>query len=146
MEFAILAAPGSDPGAGRSRATRVVEVDGPAALAAAAAAASEPYLLLLAPGAVPLPSAFGGLRAALSAELGVLGGCTQAGDERYFGWMLAPAPGGPLPFEPVAIAAPLGEAGADALVRGPVDVVAPGMLLAARELLLADCRPSRWRR
>ena len=57
--------------------------------------------------------------------------------------MLAPAPGSPLPFELAPIVAPLGEAGADALVRGPVDVVAPGMLLVARELLLENCRPSR---
>ncbi len=66
----------------------------------------------------------------------MLGGATHAAGERHFGWMLAPAPAGPLPFELAPIVAALGEAGTDALVRGPVDVVAPGMVLAARELLL----------
>lgn len=138
MEFAILAAPGSDPSPARGRATRVAVAADPAAVAAAARAAAEPYLLLLAPDATPLPAAFGGLRAALEGGVGVLGGAAQAAGERHFGWMLAPAPGGPLPFELVPIVAPLGEAGADALVRGPVDVVAPGMLLVARTLLLEE--------
>ncbi|MEA2666390.1 MAG: hypothetical protein QOI11_3334, partial [Candidatus Eremiobacteraeota bacterium] len=64
MEFAILAAPGSDPSPARGRATRVAVAADPAAVAAAARAAAEPYLLLLAPDATPLPAAFGGLRAA----------------------------------------------------------------------------------
>ena len=67
---------------------------------------------------------------------GVIGGATHAAGTRAFGWMLAPAPCGPLPFDLVALAAPVAEAGADARVRGAIDVVAPGMLLAARELLL----------
>jgi hypothetical protein len=137
VRFTVLAAPQSDPGAARARASAVVAVDGAAAVAAAANACDDPYLLLLARGAVPHPSAFGGVTAALEAGVGVLGGATHAAGARQFGWMLAPAPCGPLPFALAPVGAPLGEAGADALVRGPIDVVAPGMLLAARELLLA---------
>ncbi len=134
--FTVLAGPGSDPAAAAGRASAVVPVDGPAAVAAAARAAADPYLLLLAPGAVPHPDAFGGLAAALRPELGVLGGTTHSGPERLFGWMLAPAPRSPLPFALEPVGAPEREAGVDALVRGPLDVVAPGMLLAARGLLL----------
>jgi hypothetical protein len=137
MRFTVLAAPESDPGAARARASAVVAVDGAAAVAAAANACDDPYLLLLARGAAPHASAFGGVTAALEAGVGVLGGAAHAAGARHFGWMLAPAPCGPLSFELAPVGAPLGEAGADALVRGPIDVVAPGMLLAARELLLA---------
>jgi len=135
LRFAILASPGSDPGDARARAASFAAVDGAEDVAAAARAASAPFVLLLAPGARPLPGAFGGLTTALGANAGVVGGATHAGGTRSFGWMLAPAPLSPLPFELVAIAAPSGEAGTDARVRGAVDVVAPGMVLAARELL-----------
>ena len=136
MRFAILASPGSDPGDARARAASFAAVDGAAGVAAAARAASAPYVLLLAPCARPLPGAFGGLHSSLGANAGVVGGAAHAGGTRAFGWMLAPAPCGPLPFELVPIVATAAEAGADARVRGEVDVVAPGMLLAARELLL----------
>ena len=135
MRFAILAFPGSDPGDARARATSFAAVHDAAGVAEAARAAEAPYVLLLAPGARPLPGAFGGLQST-SATAGVIGGTTHAGGMRSFGWMLAAAPYGPLPFELVPIAAPIAEAGADARVRGAVDVVAPGMVLAARELLL----------
>ncbi len=136
MRFAILASPGSDPGDARARGASFTAVDGPAEIAAAARATAVPYVLLLAPGARPLSSALGGLSSSLGANAGVIGGASHAAGMRAFGWMLAPAPCGPLPFELVAIAAPSAEAGADARVRGAVDVVAPGMVLAARELLL----------
>ncbi|HEY4442532.1 MAG TPA: hypothetical protein VGN14_18905, partial [Candidatus Elarobacter sp.] len=136
MSFGILCAPGSDPGDARARATAVVAVDGPADVAAAAARVADPYLLVLGPGARALPRAFGGLTAALGAGPGVLGGVAAAGGMRRYGFMLAPAPLGPLPFEVVPIDVPASEAGADAVLRGPIDVVAPGMVLARRELLL----------
>ena len=136
VRFTILAAPGSDPGEARSRATTVIPVDGPAAVAAAAATATDPYVLLLAPGARPVAGAFSGLAAALEAQPGVVGGATCAGGVRHFGWMLAPERVGPLRFALVPIAAGISEAGIDAAVRGPIDVVAPGMLLARRELVL----------
>jgi GT2 family glycosyltransferase len=136
MRFTVLAAPGSDPGEAASRASRVVPFSGSAALAAAARAAEDPYLLILGPGARPLAGAFGGFIAAVTPQTGVLGGAMHAGATRLFGWMLAPSPCSPIPFELSTVSAPLGEAGADALVRGPIDAVAPFMLLAARELLL----------
>ncbi|MEA2720227.1 MAG: hypothetical protein QOJ39_2091, partial [Candidatus Eremiobacteraeota bacterium] len=131
----ILASPGSDPGEARARATAVVPVTDPHAVAAAARACTEPYVLLLGPGARPLQGAFGGLSAALSEGIGVIGGAAHSGAMRRFGWMLACAPVGLLPFELVEVSAPVAEAGAEARVRGPIDVVAPGMVLAARELL-----------
>lgn len=136
MRFAIIAFPGSDAGDARARAASFAAVDDASGVAAAAHDASAPYVLLLAPGARPLPGAFGGVQAAVHANAGVVGGAMLAGGTRAFGWMLAPAPCGPLPFELVPITATAAEAGADARVRGAVDVVAPGMLLAARELLL----------
>ena len=99
LDFALLAAPGSDPGAARSRACRIVTVDGPADVAAAARAAREPYLLLLAPGA---RAAAGRLRRAARGARRRASACwaarRHAAGERHFGWMLAPA-AGPLPFE-----------------------------------------------
>jgi hypothetical protein len=138
LRFAILASPGSDPGDARARAASFAAVDGPVEIAAAARAATAPYVLLLGPGARPLPGAFGGVSTSLGANAGVVGGTTHAENARAFGWMLAPAPLAPVPFELVPITAPLAEAGADARARGAVDVVAPGMLLALRELLLDE--------
>jgi hypothetical protein len=106
------------------------------AVVAAARAGGAAHLVLLAPGARALPDAFGGLGASLGERLGVLGGAMHAAGARHFGWMLAPSPASPLPFELAPVSAPLGEAGADARARGAMDVVAPGMVLAARELLL----------
>ena len=136
MALTILARSGSDPGAARARGWTVVGIDGPQDVVAAAQASDDDFVLLLAAGARPSANAFGGLAAALGVRTGVLGGATRSGSTRHFGWMLAPPSGGPLPFELVAIAAPAAAAGIDALVRGAVDVVAPGMLVAARELLL----------
>lgn len=136
MRFALLAQPGSDPGEARGRAAAVVAVDGAAAVAEAARATDVPYLLVLAAGARPMPGAFGGVHVALDARPGVLGGVTHVAGVRCYGWMLAEDLLGPLPFELAQVVAPLGEAGMDALLRGPIDVVAPGMLIAARELLL----------
>jgi len=136
VRFTVLAALGSDPGEAGSRASRVVAFSGSAGLAAAARAAEDPYLLILGPGARPLAGAFGGFTAAITPQTGVLGGAMHAGATRLFGWMLAPSPCSPIPFELSTVSAQLGEAGADALVRGPIDAVAPFMLLAARELLL----------
>jgi hypothetical protein len=138
LRFAILASPGSDPGDARARAASFAAVDGPAEIAAAACAATAPYVLLLAPGARPLPGAFAGLSTSLGANAGVVGGASHAAGMRAFGWMLAPAPLSPVPFELVPIAAPIAEAGADARARGAVDVVAHGMVLALRELLLEE--------
>jgi len=135
LRFAILASPGSDPGDARARSASFDAVDTPGDVAVAARAATAPYVLLLARGARPLPGAFGGLSSSLGASAGVVGGATHAAGLRSFGWMLAPVRNGPLPFELVPIVAPVAEAGTDARVRGAVDVVAPGMLLAARELL-----------
>jgi hypothetical protein len=97
--------------------------------------ASDQFVLLLGPGVEPLEDAFKGLPGALNDGVGVLGGATHADGMRRFGWMLGPAAIGPLPFELVPIEAATGEAGADALVRGPIDVVAPEMMLVRRELL-----------
>jgi hypothetical protein len=138
LRFAILASPGSDPGDARARAASFAAVDGPADVAAAARATTTPFVLLLARGAHPLPGAFGGLSSSLGACTGVIGGAAHAAGMKSYGWMLAPAACGPLPFELVAIAAPFGEPGADARVRGDVDAVAAGMVLAARELLLEE--------
>jgi hypothetical protein len=136
VRFTILAAPGSDPGEARARASTVVDVGDPAELAAAARAASDPYLLLLAAGARPLPGAFGALRTALEGGATVVGGATHSEVWRHYGWMLAPSPTGPLPFEAIPIVVPHGEAGAETHLRGPIDVPARGMLLAERTLLL----------
>jgi hypothetical protein len=136
VRFTILAAPGSDPGDARARAAPLVAVDGPDEVAAAARASADPFLLLLSPGARPRTGAFGGVASALGERVGVLGGASHAAGVRLFGWMLAPVADGPLPFELAAVAAASGDPGSDAAVRGPVDVVAPGMLFAARELLL----------
>ena len=111
-----------------------VTFDDPRAVVAAAHASAEPFVLLVAPGARPLANAFGGLGNAVGPRLGVLGGAAHDGATRRFGWMLAPARG-PLPFELAPVTAPLGEPGADARVRGPIDVVAPEMALVFRELL-----------
>ncbi|MBV8642842.1 MAG: hypothetical protein JO225_02885, partial [Candidatus Eremiobacteraeota bacterium] len=137
MRFTILAAPGSDPGDARSRASAVVTVDGPEEVAAAARAAADRHILLLGPGARPLTGAFGGLSASLGDEVGVLGGAAHADGLRAFGWMLDAAPLAPVPFDLVALAAPRAQQGVDAQVRGAVDVVAPGMVLVARTLLEA---------
>jgi hypothetical protein len=136
VRFTILASPGSEPGDARARASALVAVEDPEALAAAARACADPFVLLLAAGARPLSGAFGGLSASLSEPLGVLGGALHAGGMRRFGWMLAPAPASPLGWELASIDAPAGESGVDARVRGAVDVVVPGMVLAARELVL----------
>ena len=104
---------------------------GDAAAVARAAHGDEPFVLLLREGCVPHGDAFGGLRASLDESVGVLGGATHDGGLRRFGWMLAPAAFSPLPFELVPVEAPLGEAGVDALVRGPIDAVAPEMILVA---------------
>jgi hypothetical protein len=135
VRFTILAGPGSEPAEARARAGAVVTVDGPRDVAAAAWAANGSHVLLLAPGARPLPGAFGGL-SAVSERAGVLGGALHAGGTRLFGWTVAPAGFGPLPFELVPIVATAGEAGVEAAIRGCVDVVAPGMLLVERRLLL----------
>ncbi|HEX3469198.1 MAG TPA: hypothetical protein VHT05_14050 [Candidatus Elarobacter sp.] len=135
MRFTILAGPGSEPGDARSRAAGLVSVSGPREVAAAAWATTSSHLLLFAPGARPMPGAFGGL-SSLGERIGVLGGAVHAGGARLFGWMLAPAELGPLPFEPVPIAAGATEAGVEAAIRGQVDVVAPGMTLVDRRLLL----------
>ncbi len=135
MRFTILAGPGSEPGDARSRAAGVISVGGPHEIAAAAWATTSSHLLLFAPGARPMPGAFGGL-SALGERVGVLGGAVHAGSARLFGWMLAPAAFGPLPFELAPITAGAGEAGVEAAIRGDVDVVAPGMTLVDRRLLL----------
>ena len=136
MRFTILASPGSDPGDARGRASAVVSVEDPAGVAAAARASGDPFVLLLAAGARPRSGAFGGVTAAGGTRFGVLGGAVHAQGLRRFGWMLAPVAAGPLPFELVPVAAHAEDSGVDATVRGPIDVVAPGMVLAARELLL----------
>src|SRR3984893_13224517 len=136
MRFTVLAAPGSAPREAASRAGRVAPFSGSAPLAAAARAAEDPYLLILGPGARPLAGAFGGFTAAVTPQTGGRGRAVHAGATPLFGWMIAPSPCSPIPFELSTVSAPLGEAGADALVRGPIDAVAPFMLLAARELLL----------
>jgi hypothetical protein len=136
VRFTILAAPGSDPGEARSRASAVVDVADPAQLAAAAREASDPYLLVLGAGARPLPGAFGALRAAVEAGATVVGGATHTEVWRHYGWMLAPSPTSPSPFEAIAIVVPHGEAGAETHLRGPIDVPSRGMLFAERALLL----------
>ena len=136
MRFTVLASPGSDPSDVRARASSIIAVDGAGDVARAARASTDPYILLLGAGAAPLPNAFGGLSASLGSQVGVLGGAAHAAGVRFYGWMLAPSAPGPLPFEPVPIVAAMREPGVDARVRGAVDVVAHGMVLAARELLL----------
>jgi GT2 family glycosyltransferase len=135
VRFTILAAPGSDPGETRARASALIAVDGPDAVAAAARSSADPFVLLLAAGARPRSGAFSGVASTLGERTGVLGGTSHAAGTRLFGWMLAPAPGAPIPFEPAAVAAAPGE-GTETAVRGPIDVVAPGMILVARQLLL----------
>ena len=82
-----------------------------------------------------MPGALGGL-STLGDRFGVLGGALHAAGARLFGWMLAPAGCGPLPFELAPIVAPARDARVEAAIRGNVDVVAPGMLLVDRRLLL----------
>lgn len=135
LRFTILAGPGSEPGDARNRAAAVVTVAGPREVAAAAWAAQGSHVLLLAPNARPLPGAFNGL-SNVAEGVGVLGGALHAGGMRSFGWMLAPCSNGPLPFELAAVEAAPHEAGADAALRGAIDVVAPGMVLVDRRLLL----------
>ena len=136
MRFTILASPGSDPGDARGRASAVIAVEDPASTAAAARASADPFVLLLAAGVRPRAGAFGGVSAVSGDRLGVLGGASHAAGTRSFGWMLAPVATGPLPFELAPVRAPLEAAGVDASLRGPIDVVAPDMVLAARALLL----------
>ena len=140
MRFTVLAAPGSDPSPLSGRAAAVVNVGGPAALAAAARAAQTPWIVLLGAGARPRAGALAGL-AAPPAGLGVAGGAAWStaahahGDVTQVrcGYMIGP-PSGVLPFELVPVIVAAGP-GADALVRGPVDVAAPEMLLADARLL-----------
>jgi hypothetical protein len=136
VRFTVLAAPGSDAGEARTRASAVVDVAGADAVAAAARAAADPYLLVLRPGARLQTGSLGGVRAVLERGVGVLGGAAYTGGWRHYGWMLAPATASPLPFEALAIQVPASESGSDAQVRGPIDVPAPGMVLAERTLLL----------
>jgi hypothetical protein len=140
VRFTILAGPGSEPGDARSRAAGVISVGGPREVAAAAWAATCSHLLLFAPGARPMPGAFGGL-SAFGERVGVLGGAVHANGARLFGWMLAPAEFGPLPFELAPVTAGAAEAGIEASIRGGVDVLAPGMVLIDRRLLLEPLPP-----
>ncbi len=149
MRFTILARPGSDPGELRASASALVAVDGAASVAAAARASEDACIVLLGRGVRVRAGALRALREprALRASsvserdgndetFGVLGGVEEDGRTRRFGWMLAPVPGGPSPFELAPVVAACGDASRDAALRGPIDVVAPGVVLAARELLL----------
>jgi hypothetical protein len=136
VRFSILAAPGSDPGEARARATALVPVVDRDDVAIAARASDDPYLLLLEPGATLRAGALGGVRALLDGANRVIGGAAHRAGGRHYGWMLAPLPAGPIPFEPVAIVISHGEAGVEAQLRGPIDVPAPGMVMAARSLLV----------
>jgi hypothetical protein len=136
VRFSILAAPGSDPGEARARAGAVVPIGGRDDVAAAARASDDPFLMVLEPGARLLANAFGGVRALLEGRMRVVGGAARRPDGRHYGWMLAPQPAGPIPFDPVAIVVPHAEAGVESQLRGPIDVPAPGMVLAARSLLV----------
>jgi GT2 family glycosyltransferase len=140
MRFTILARPGSDPGEFRASASALVAVDDGASVAAAVRASDDAYVLLLARGLRVRAGASRALRAVTAhedddANLGVLGGVENDGWMRRFGWMLAPVRGGPSPFELAPVVAALGDTSHDAVLRGPIDVVAPGVLLVARELL-----------
>ena len=134
MRFAIVAAPGSDPGAASARASRTVTAEG-AGIAGAARAGDEPYVLLLGRGARPRANAFSALTAMLAGGPGVVGGSADDGTDRRFGWMLAPA-SGVLHFEPALMTSPRTEAGVDALLRGAIDVPVHEIVFARRELLL----------
>lgn len=136
MRFTILARPGSDPGELRAGASAVLAVDDAASVAAAARACEDPFVVVLARGVRSRFGASRAMRAAAGESLGVLGGAEHDARMRRFGWMLAPVQSGPLPFELAPLAAAAGDVSADAVLRGPVDVVAPGMVLAARELLI----------
>ncbi|HTW82756.1 MAG TPA: hypothetical protein VMD91_01660 [Candidatus Sulfotelmatobacter sp.] len=136
MHFTILAAPSSDLREARARASAVVTVADPDALALAARAANDPYLLVVLPGAAPLGGAFGGVRAALDAGPAVLGGAAYSESWRHYGWMLGPSEAGALPFELWPIRIGHGEGGIEAQLRGPIDVPAPGAFFAERSLLL----------
>ncbi|HTD33790.1 MAG TPA: hypothetical protein VK665_09040, partial [Candidatus Elarobacter sp.] len=146
MRFTILARPGSDPGELRASASALVAVDGAASVAAAARASEDACVVLLARGARVRAGASRALRPFRApivherdgddATFGVLGGVEDDGRMRRFGWMLAPARSGPLAFELAPVGAAPGDASRDAALRGPIDVVAPGVILAARELLL----------
>ena len=135
MRFTILTRPGSDPGELRAGASAVVAVGDAESVAAAARACEDPFIVMLGRGVRVRAGASRAIGAAAGDALGVLSGAEHDARTRRFGWMLAPSQAGPLPFElaPVAVAA--GDASADAALRGPLDVVAPGMVLAARELL-----------
>jgi hypothetical protein len=153
MRFTVLARPGSDPGELRASASALVAVDGAASVAAAAHASEDACILLLARGARVRAGAGRALRELREpivhdgddarvgvlgddARFGVLGGVEEDGRMRRFGWMLAPVQCGPSPFELAPVVAACGDASRDAALRGPIGVVAPGVVLVARELLL----------
>ncbi len=88
--------------------------------------------VLIADGAHAGAGALHAARSLAARGTGVTGGPLADGELRLFGWMLAPAACGPLPFELNPVAVPAGDAGA---YSGPVDVVAPGILVVPRALL-----------
>jgi GT2 family glycosyltransferase len=142
MRFTILARPGSDPGELRTSASAVVAVNDAASVAAAARASEDTHIVLLACGARVRAGASRALRAPIVRErdgddetFGVLGGVEEDGRTRRFGWMLAPVPCGPFSFGLAPVVAASGDASRDGALRGPIDVVAPGVIVAERELL-----------
>jgi GT2 family glycosyltransferase len=153
VRFTILARPGSDPGELRAAASAVVIVDSAESVAAAARASEDACVVLLGRGVRVRAGALRAVRNAASNAVsagasqvvvndgrdeafGVLGGVEHDVRMRRFGWMLAPVVAGPLPFELASVAVAVGDTSADAALRGAIDVVAPGMVVCARELLI----------
>ncbi|HTD36662.1 MAG TPA: hypothetical protein VK669_04025 [Candidatus Limnocylindrales bacterium] len=136
MRFTVLARPGSDPGELRAGASAVIAVGDAASVAAAARACEDPFIVMLGRGVRVRAGASRVVGAVTGEALGVLGGTEHDARTRRFGWMLASAQAGPLPFELTPLAVTAGDMSADTALRGPLDVVAPGMVLAARELLI----------
>ncbi len=103
------------------------------AIAAAARACETAFVLLRDPGAVPLRGVLDAALARIAPDSGVVGGARRTPDGNRLGWTLA-ACAGPLRFELVDVVLPPGNGASAAPVA--VDVVVPGLVLAARELLL----------
>jgi hypothetical protein len=133
VSFTVLAS-GAAAGADFGDAS-IVRVGDRAEIATAARDARTEYILLAEGEIAPLRGALNGVAAALR-DAALVGGRSVRLHEDHYGWMLAPARFGPLPFEPVPIVTPGGERGAADLVRGEIDAPTPGFVAVHRDLLL----------
>lgn len=135
MAWTVLASADVASSAAEAFGANVVVVGDRRELADAARRASTAHVVVMESGVRPRAGAANGLAGALGEAL-VVGGRSVRGHEDHYGWMLAPARFGVVPFEPTPIVTPTAERGAADLVRGEIDAASPGLLVADRALLL----------